>query len=161
MQPQQLPPVFPGLAALPVPPPKSEETLAAGATEGIFLLSRTEVQGEVVESALRPDDRESLRRSERSRRQRQPQRQSEKPDSEQQRRGQRQGQRQRRASEGAAAVVDAEPPAQPGPSGDPAPWLSPAFGAQQAPSVLPWSQEGPVPVLAAAEIEMLEGLFQD
>lgn len=157
MQPQQLLPVFPSLAALPVPPPKSEEARAAGAAEGIFLLSRTEVQGEVVESALRPDDREPLRRSERSRRQRQPQRQSEKLDSEQL----RQRQRQRRASEGAAAVVDAEPPAQPDPSGDPAPWLSPAFGAQQAPSVLPWSQEGPVPVLAAAEIEMLEGLFQD
>lgn len=155
-QPQQLPLAFPCLAAIPVPPRASEEKGAPGGAtyEDIFLLSRTEVQREVVQSALCPDDPEPRRRSARSRRQRQPAA----PEPEEQ--GQRP--RPRRGNEGAAAVAKVELPArQETPNGGPQQGLSPAFGPQQALSLLPWSQEGPVPVLAPAVIEELEGLFQD
>lgn len=154
-QPQQLPLAFPCLAAIPMPPRASEEKgPPGGATYDIFLLSRTEVQSEVVQSALCPDGPEPLRRSAWSRRQRQPAA----PEPEEQ--GQRP--RPRRGNEGAAAVVKVELPAQQeAPNGGPQEGLSPAFGPQQAPNLLPWSQEGPVPVLAPAVIEELVGLFQD
>lgn len=158
LQQQRQPTVFPSLVTIPAPPQLSPEARSTN-LPSMFRAARTEVQEEVVQIALGSSVQHAhgpLRRSERARQRRRQRAES--------------GDGGGGAGDEAAAAASSaeggmEPPLQAlAGTGSPL-HSSPALMAQQAPNSLLalWSQQDwplPVPVLAA-DIEELEGLFQD